>query len=69
MEQRSGGPAFLIRFSATADLEGEAGVATHVQTGERFEFDRLSDLERFLRERLTLDCANRHPTPEKERDG
>ena len=55
MQQRPGGPAFLIRFSVTADLEGEAGVATHVQSGERIEFARLTDLERFIRERLDLD--------------
>lgn len=48
-----------------ADLEGEAGVATHVQSGERLEFSRFADLERFIRERLELDRVTAaSPNPE-----
>ena len=67
MQQRPGGPAFLIRINSTADLEGEAGVATHVQSGERVEFASLADLERFIRERLKLDrMAAAGPNPDNE---
>ena len=48
MKQPSPGPAFLIRLSATQDLGGPTGVATHIQSGERAAFVSLAELEQLI---------------------
>lgn len=56
MKQPSPGPAFLIRLSATQDLGGPTGVATHIQSGERAAFASFAELEQFI-----AGWANRGP--------
>lgn len=48
MRQPSAGPAFLIRLSATRNMGGLTGVATHVQSGKRRDFASFAELEQFI---------------------
>lgn len=71
MEQPARGPAFLIRFDDARDKGRPAGVATHVQSGERWAFAGLGELTRLLRDQLEqadvrLDESERRQDREEE---
>jgi hypothetical protein len=51
MDDAGRGPAFLVRFDARRDRRW-AGVATHIQSGERTSFTGLREVVRIFRARL-----------------
>jgi hypothetical protein len=50
MDDAERGPAFLVRFEGRADRTC-AGVATHIQSGERVAFTGLREVVRIFRSR------------------